>query len=578
MRTSRGAVTRWPNTPPRSVSSTPETETPSSNYLAAADQIVAHNGIGYDFPAIKAMGFNHGGGDYYTDTLILSRMCYPHLQELDQKFQKVPTTMWGRHSLESWGWRVGNYKGNYKGPWDVPNKDMLVYCHNDVVVLKGIWEKVKNHKHNTDEFRRVEHTFAEIIRRQERNGFCFNLAYAQRLGDRLSKARASLTDQLLKSFPPERIEMKTPAYWEDPETGEQYETKKAAQEAGIKAPVRGPNKVKVIPFKITERHKFAERLMERHGIEKWPELSETGKPKVDAKTLKKLDYPEARLMKRVLDIQKALDMVAEGKQAWITQVQEDGRIYGKVNTLGARTTRCTHWNPNMAQVPSRHAYRRCFTARPGWVMVGADASGIEARMLAHYMHSRDNGEFTEIVLNGDIHQTNADTWGVSRYAAKAPFYAMLYGAGDAKLGELVKGSSAAGKKIKKQFFKRFPAYKGLLDSVQKAGSWLYGLDGRALHSPNQNSALNTLLQGGGATVMKYALVLFDEKAEQHFYPKDWAYCANVHDEVQIECDPKIAHDIGSLFVQAIRDAGTHLKVRCPLDGEYKIGRTWAHTH
>ena len=96
---------------------------------------------------------------------------------------------------------------------------------------------------------------------------------------------------------------------------------------------------------------------------------------------------------------------------------------------------------------------------------------------------------------------------------------------------------------------------------------------------SQHAALNTLLQGAGAIVMKQALVLLDLHLKKKLTPgKDYEFVVNVHDEWQIECDKHWADSVGRGAVMAITEAGNILNLRCPMAGEYKVGRNWAETH
>ena len=560
-------------------------------------QLVAHNGIGYDFPALSQLRVCPRTG--HLDTLILSRMCFPDLWKTDEREKKIPKEFYGRHSIEAWGHRLGMHKGDFKGPWDVPTKEMLEYCIRDVEILMAFHALCEKHPANTERFREIEHRDAEINYLQERAGFCFDKACAERGVARLQKLRLAYETHLQTIFPPKYEEMKMPEYWSVRMGGSDasptllfFPSKKAAQEAGWKPKqiVRGPNRKKEIPFNPGSRQMICERLTEKYGWKptQFTDNEKNPQPKMDEAVLAELDYPEAKVLANYFLVQKTLGQIAEGDSSWFQYISEDGRIHGRVNTLGARTTRKSHYSPNVAQVPGvDHRFgkkcRRCFTAREGWVLVGADASGLEARMLAHYMSYLDKGEYIKIVTEGDLHQANADAWGLSRYDAKAPFYAMLYGAGDSKMGKLVDGSAKKGRQLKEQFKRRFPAYAALLEAVQKktkTHGYLIGLDGRRLISPGANSALNTLLQGGGATVMKYAKVaVYDTLTEAGLvHDQDYAFVADVHDEWQIESKPEHAQFIGETCVNSIRKAGEVLGVRCPLDGEFKIGKNWKETH
>jgi DNA polymerase I-like protein with 3'-5' exonuclease and polymerase domains len=227
--------------------------------------------------------------------------------------------------------------------------------------------------------------------------------------------------------------------------------------------------------------------------------------------------------------------------------------------------------------------RACFGPRPGWWQVGADASGLELRMLAHYMAQYDNGEYVKQVTEGDVHTYNQKAAGLdNRDQAKTFIYAFLYGAGDEKIGKIVKGTSSDGADLKERFLKGLPALGKLKDDIAECvqQGFIVGLDGRRIPIRSQHAALNTLLQSGGAIVMKTALVIRDDILRKKFvYGSDYADILNVHDEFQSEAKNKdIAEEIGSVSVASIRNAGVHLKLQCPLDGEHKIGKSWAECH
>jgi DNA polymerase I-like protein with 3'-5' exonuclease and polymerase domains len=233
----------------------------------------------------------------------------------------------------------------------------------------------------------------------------------------------------------------------------------------------------------------------------------------------------------------------------------------------------------MAQVPAVRAEygkecRKLFTVPDGHVLVGADASGLELRMLAHYMNDE---KYTNEILTGDIHTANRIAAGLdNRDDAKTFIYAFLYGAGDAKIGSIVGGTAAHGKKLKQAFLENTPALADLRNETMadaKTG-FLTGLDGRRIRVRSEHAALNTLLQGAGAVVMKQAIVILYDLLER----VNFKLVAQVHDEWQIECKPEDADFIGKSCVNAMVFAGEVLQLNCPLDGEYRIGNSWADTH
>src|SRR5690606_18165005 len=112
------------------------------------------------------------------------------------------------------------------------------------------------------------------------------------------------------------------------------------------------------------------------------------------------------------------------------------------------------------------------------------------------------------------------------------------------------------------------------------------LDGRRAPTTSRHDTLNTLLMGAEAVLMRYALVIADQKLqalgyrpiEEYGPSADYEWVLNIHDEVQATARPEIAEAVGRTFVWAIQEAGKMLGVRVPLAGEFKIGQTWAQTH
>jgi DNA polymerase-1 len=267
--------------------------------------------------------------------------------------------------------------------------------------------------------------------------------------------------------------------------------------------------------------------------------------------------------------------------SWLEHVQEDGRVHGRVISNGAVTGRMTHQSPNMAQVPAGHSpygkeCRSCWTVPEGKKLVGFDASGLELRMLAHYM---DDKEFTNVLLTEDIHTRNQLAAGLeTRPQAKTFIYAFLYGAGDAKIGTIVGGSASDGADLKRRFLSNTPALESLRDALLEHLNEAISEDlmDEDFRVRSEHAALNTLLQAAGAIVMKKALVILDDYAQQ--WKLDYKFIGNIHDEVQSEVATDQAEKFGWLAVECLKASGVQFNLRCPLDGEYQVGTTWAETH
>ena len=545
--------------------------------LASFDAIVGHNSVGFDYPALRKMyGFSH---HTVWDTAIMARCIYPDIRNKDLLRSGFDKSLIGSHSLKAWGHRIGALKDSHgeTEDWSTYTPAMAEYCKQDCVVTSAIYEHLIS-KNPDARMLNLEHRFATIIRQQESNGFPFDLEAAEKLTSGLMVRRAEIGEELSKVFGPAVIEMKS-HWWLAPD-GTTGKTKKELVAAGWKAKeiTKGPQRTKEIPFNPNSRDQICERLM----AQGWkPAAFEGKRPKIDEPVLKSIGTPSALKLLEYLLVSKRLGQVAEGKQAWL-KLEKNGRIYGRVNTNGAVSGRCTHSNPNVAQTPAGRApygeeCRSCWTAPEGKVLVGADASGLELRCLAHYLAMFGDKEYGRTILEGDIHTANQKAAGLpTRDDAKTFIYAFLYGAGDAKIGSIVGGSSKQGKALKASFMKKTPSIKKLYDAVKtrvEATGILRGLDGRELPCRSPHSAVNLLLQSAGAVVMKQALVEFVASAT-----RPYELHGNIHDEVQFSCDASDADNLGRCFVNALAKAGKVLGFNCPLDGEFKVGSNWSQTH
>ena len=506
--------------------------------LNDAHKIIGHNLIGFDVGILDRVWNVHISRDTVVDTLYLSRLYNPSQD--------------GGHSLRNWGTILGG-----TGKLDFTDYDgglsdeMIEYCIADVELTEQVhkWLELQLHKEGfSQQSIDLEHRVGWLVTEQERNGFKLDCNNAEKLMMDLMFEMNNIEASLQDIFPPIVEER-----WSE-KTGKQL-------------------KDKVTVFNPGSRKQIAERL-QGLGV-KFDKKTEKGNIIVDEKVLEGIDRPEAKAVARYMMLQKRVAQI----DSWLKSVKDDGRVHGRVITNGAVTGRMTHQSPNMAQVPAVSApfgpeCRRCWTVEEGNVLVGIDASGLELRMLAHYMDDKD---YTNEILNGDIHTANQRAAGLaSRPLAKTFIYAFLYGAGDAKIGAIVGGNSGIGRRLKERFLHNTPALeelRGRIDRQAQSGV-LDGLDGRKLRVRSQHAALNTLLQGAGACVMKQALVHLADKLRNIPHK----FVANVHDEWQIETPAHYADTVGRIGVRSIRIAGETLGLQCPLDGEYRVGNNWAETH
>ena len=519
-------------------------------------KLVGHNFIKYDIPVIKKLMGRDLEFDPWScvlDTLVLSRLIYTQIKDIDMglmKSGKLPKKLFGSYSLKAWGYRLGDLKGTYgeqEDAWDHYSEDMLKYCKQDVAVTLKLY-KLLTKKPYPETAVELEHRIAWVMAKQERNGFVFDKEGAVRLYGELVSKREILSSKLIESF----------GSWEVYKGDKVYKRDNAKR--GIKAGVPYPI-YETVTFNPNSREHIAKVLMDRGWHPE--EYTETGKPKVDETTLQTAkDIPETEMILEFLMIQKRLSQLAEGDFAWLKMMRkdEDGiiRIHGNVNPNGAVTGRATHSFPNVAQVPSGHSpygkeCRELFTVpkKQGWFEAGIDASGLELRCLANFLFPFDNGEYGHIILTSDIHTANQKAAGLpTRDNAKTFIYGLMYGAGDAKIGEIVHGTAKDGKRLREKFMQGMPAYKQLVDSIKKAliidehyvgdkcvVRWrkryhrdypqldithcLLGLDGRLLYVRSPHSALNTLLQSAGALICKKWVVTVEENMRKAGYKHGW---------------------------------------------------------
>ncbi len=542
--------------------------------LMQAELIIGHNVIAYDIPlASKLYTWFAVPRERVVDTLVLSRLIFTNLSDRDyQSRAQMEGKLIGSHSLRAWGMRLGILKDDYQGGFESFSEEMLAYNVQDVVVTERLYEKLSKHEALSEKASVLEHEVAHIVAQQERHGFVFDVKAAEELTARLQIRRGELEQKLQDTFQP----------WEEV-VGEfipKVNNKARGYVKGV--PIL---KTKTVVFNPGSRHHIANRLKAFHN---WvpKEFTPDGRAKVDEAVLEKLPYPEAKLLTEYLMVQKRLGMLAEGTNAWLKMVKEDGRIHGEVITNGAVTGRATHRNPNVAQTPAVGApygkeCRSLFSTPHGRLLVGVDVSGLELRMLAHYMAHYDGGRYGKEVVDGDVHTANQKAAGLeTRNQAKTFIYAFLYGAGPEKIGSVVGKGAKHGKLLKERFLQKTPALAQLIGAVQQAANrgYLLGLDGRRLHIRSSHAALNTLLQSAGALVCKQWMVEVDRMLTLEQWSHKVQQVAWVHDECQFECDPDIAEEFGKKCVECITKAGDFFDILIPLTGEYKIGKNWAETH
>ena len=536
--------------------------------LKQADKLIGHNIIGFDIPVINNLTGIDLSSKKIVDTLVLSRLFNPVRE--------------GNHGLERWGYALGSPKIEFE-EYSRYSEEMLKYCEQDVYLNYQVYEALKIESRGfSGQSVLLEHETSRILNDQRTHGFLFDTEEASKLLALLNSRVSEITSTIQEVFKPRK---------EIRKIFKRYSPKGKLLKTGVDnfgkntrltdeeySKIEQSNYVERVytqEFNPGSRQQIGEYL-KKFGWEPL-EHTPTGQAKVDEKILSEIkDIPEAKVIAEYLMLQKRVAQI----NSWFKELNEStDRVHGFVNHNGTITGRMTHRNPNMAQIPSLSSSygkecRACWIVPEGYKLVGIDASGLELRMLAHYMKDE---EYTNEILNGDIHTTNQKLAGLeSRNQAKTFIYALLYGAGDAKLGTVAGGGKRVGRNLRKSFISNLPSFKDLKDRVARASAkgHLKALDGRKLYIRSEHSALNTLLQGAGSIVMKQALVILNKKIAH----LDARFVANVHDEWQIECHESIADQVGKLGVDAIIEAGKVLNLNCPLDGDYNVGDNWSETH
>ena len=411
----------------------------------------------------------------------------------------------------------------------------------------------------------LEHEAAEILTTQELNGWYFDERSAWKFTSTL-RQELEETYQLLCDRHPYVA-------------GPVFNPKRDNRTQGY---VKGAPSTRLKEFNPTSRDHQAWILKTFYG---WipTQLTATGRPIIDEPILKEIGSEVSMMFLKCLTVQKMLGLLSEGVNAWLKLCTTSSRIHHHCS-VATSTFRCAHRNPNLAQVPSDSRFRELFLPSPGQVMVAADLSGIELRMLSHFLARYDGGRYADILLNGDIHQVNADKIGISRKLVKTVTYAFLYGAGDEKIGhsydKLLSSTKAKkkGKEIREAYINAIDGLDKLLEAIKKASErgYIKAIDGRKIMVDSPHKALNYCLQGNSAILAKRWMVINQQNI------KELNLCCSqlafIHDELQFECAPEQAADLSTSLVFSSLAAGEYYKLRIRIDAEAKTGNNWSETH
>ena len=601
------------------------------------DVLIGHNIIGFDMRVLNALVDANITVGKVIDTLVLSRLFRPVSPFADTDIGKSYNRV-GGHSLGAWGRFLGFPKTEFDD-WSKFSMEQLEYCENDVDLVELIYNHLMEvESEGFSEYSiRLEHKVADILVQQEIDGFHLDQDAANKLVADTGSVLAGMDVQLQELFPPipKLVKNWTPKVNKDGTLGTVSQRILKQYEGMCKKKKDGSYDLYTMEtFNPQSGNQIAERLLNLGWKPK--KFTPTGKPKTDKDSLNAAieelsDYPAVEALSLYNIV---ADRNAKARK-WLELVGEDGCVHGRINPIGAGTHRCSHFDDNMANIArvittkidgkdvplkgleGRYGWdaRACWIPAPGLIQVGADASGIQLRGLAHYMNDTI---YTQELLIGDIHEVNRVAAGIdTRPRAKTFIYSWLMGAGDEKIGIIVGvkpeeypflvewyGGVSKVKKIvgklhrdkrkadehtvmtiikgsfvKQKFLDSIPSLKRLkeedIPKTAKDG-YLVGLDGRKIWIPNEHFAMSIYLQSFEAIVMKLAIVLYQHELKGLGIP--FKQRAFVHDECQMDTSPEFGEVVGKAFVGAIERAGVELGSNCPLTGEFKIGRSWAECH
>lgn len=560
---------------------------------------IGHNILKFDGPVINDLArpsFQLDSNNCI-DTLVLSTLYSPSIE--------------GGHSLDAWGRRLKEPKTEFND-WSRLSEEMIAYCHQDVLVTSKLFVKLMRTLERigfTEGSIWLQHHITEVIHQQHKNGFKFDQIKATCLLTELYDKENELEERIHTVFPPVRTHVAT-----------RQLKKKDGNPTAIYLKDRGRyiierderqgtyDAFEDVSFNLGSPKQRTDKLLSL-GWEPRT-FTEKGSPKPFDKGnlspcllefLEDNPTPEVELIATWMAVNGRSKMV----KTWLDEYNDDtGCIHG--NLFTANTLRFRHQAPNTANIPAvrldkqtgkvlraqsglwTYEARDCWVARDGRVLVGTDASGLELRMLAHYIN---RPEFTEQVVEGDPHQYNADLAGVSRPEAKTLIYAILYGAGGPKIARTLGlpvftrrsrdgreyEVSPEGDEMKQMFLERLGADKVMEEAQNEQREGRVSLcDGSWVVCPSPHAALNYKLQGGGARVMALGAVLLEKSIRS--LELDSLKVGDIHDEWQYDVHRDHSEHHARSAVQAIREAGRYLRLNVPLDGESKIGLTWAETH
>lgn len=554
-------------------------------YFEAADQVIGHNIIDFDLPTLKRLWSINVPIKKVFDTVVASRLANP----------KRPKG----HSLREWGEALGNYKDRFED-WSHWTQEMEDYCKQDVRVTCDVFKKVQQELRGFSKISiDLEMRSQYLLSIQHWNGFDFDMEGAIALKSKMMAEYFPLIQKLQDAFPPRKVLVGT----------YQARRKKDGSLTGKSAEIilkpnvektDTPDLYNVYEYKefmIDSPSEIRERMKPYWHPVIWNKPTKDGSvtPKVCDENLETVgdDAPEA-----IKDIVRCKILKSRSTlvQSFIDACWKDNRVHGDVISVGASSNRMAHRNPNTGNIPNDkslygHECRALYRAPEGRRIVGCDASGIQLRALAHYVK---DPELVKQITDGDIHVHMAKVYGLmpadtvydenikelkmARSRGKTITYAILMGAGAAKIGQLAGGDDKLGRHIMKRLesgIHGWSKFKSAIEIRAKIGYFI-GLDGRRIALPNAHKGMSFYLQSFEQAVVKW--VMWNAYLRLRKAGIVFKQVAVVHDEIQYEVNEADAEQVGQIVQQCFRDAGVYFNTFCPLEGEYKVGKDWSESH
>jgi DNA polymerase-1 len=583
-------------------------------YLDTVKNLSCQNGIGFDLKVLKKI-LNYEYKGKYLDSVLLSRILWPDLENISYRDDagKVKNTR-HPHSVEAWGLRFGiakpviedytKFTPNtiHRCKEDVRIQSELCRHISDTIKQYAVHDSRTVNKFNT--IIEMEQKVWKLLEQSSDHGWAFDLELGYKLVDELTNIKGNIEAKLIPILPKRTVQLTKTESGATKAFKADGSYTKAAEDYMKLFPsfvVTGDFcKVKFEDFNIGSSAQVKDYLLswgwkpkewnfkkDKHGK---PLRDERGNliktsPKVP-KTAE--DWEEVATMCNNKDIA----LLAERNKSshrlsqirgLIDNVRLDHRIEAQANTCSTNTARMTH--KTVVNIPKAdpniyygHKMRSLFVASEGKVLVGCDASALEARCEAHYVYPYDKAAALELI-DGDIHTLNAAIFQTTRSIAKNGKYAILYGCSPTKLASTIGKPLQMATEIYESYWDGNPALKQLkldLEEEYKEYGYLLAIDGRPLTIRYKHAIINTKFQSCGAIIMKIALCFFVRELQNRKIEAD--LLGMFHDEFQTECYPQDAENVGLIGVESIRQAGRYLKLNVPLDGEYKVGKNWAETH